>query len=330
MRFLLSLFLALSFSVAAQEWPSKPVRVIVGYPPGGGHDFTARVIAQRLNEVLKQPFVVENRAGASGTIATEGIARGPADGYSFIVASPAETVVGAVAGLKMNYDWEKDLAPVTIIGDTPLAIVVHPSVPAKNIQELLAYAKKNPGKLSYGTPGSGSSMHFAGESLKQIGGLFIVHIPYRGAAPAVSDLLGGQVPMGIVGMPPVVNPHKAGKLRIVAVSEAVLNALLQEPADLPHRFQSQVSADNIATQWQRQPGTVLPPHTQVDDEMQALILECELPLVNDQPAIVLARRHGTENLVKRKDFVLKTSRQQQPQRQVGGSQRPGHRDPRRL
>jgi tripartite-type tricarboxylate transporter receptor subunit TctC len=212
-------FLALfSTAVLAQDWPVKPVRVIVGYPPGGGHDFTARVISGRLSELLKQQFVVENRSGASGTIATEGIAKGPADGYSFIVASPAETVVGAVAGLKMNYDWEKDLAPVTVIGDTPLAIAVHPSVPVKTIQELLAYAKGNPGKLSYGTPGSGSSMHFAGESLKTYASVFIVHIPYRGAGPAVADLLGGQVPMGIMGMPPVVGPHKAGKIRIVAVT----------------------------------------------------------------------------------------------------------------
>jgi tripartite-type tricarboxylate transporter receptor subunit TctC len=208
----------------AQEWPAKAVRVIVGYPAGGGHDFTARVIAQRLSETLKQPFVVENRTGASGTIATDGIAKGPADGYSFIVASPAETVVGAVAGLRMNYDWEKDLAPVTVIGDTPLAIAVHPSVPAQSIQELLEFARRNPGKLSYGTPGSGSSMHFAGESLKVLAGVFIVHIPYRGAAPAVTDLLGGQVPMGIVGMPPVVGPHKAGKLRIVAVTSAKRSA----------------------------------------------------------------------------------------------------------
>jgi tripartite-type tricarboxylate transporter receptor subunit TctC len=218
MRWALSFLVLFSTAVLAQDWPSKPVRVIVGYPPGGGHDFTARVIAVRLAEVLKQPFVVENRSGASGTIATEGIAKGPADGYSFIVASPAETVVGAISGLKMNYDWEKDLAPVTVIGDTPLAIAVHPSVPVKTIQELLAYARSNPGKLSYGTPGSGSAMHFAGESLKVLGGLFIVHIPYRGAGPAVADLLGGQVPMGIMGMPPVVGPHRAGKIRIVAVT----------------------------------------------------------------------------------------------------------------
>ena len=218
MKKLIACLLFSSASVFAQDWPAKTVRVVVGYPPGGGHDFTARVIAQRLSEVLKQPFVVENRTGASGTIATEGIAKGPADGYSFLVASPAETVVGALAGLKMNYDWEKDLAPVTVAGDTPLAIAIHPSVPVKSIRELLAYAEANPGKLSYGTPGSGSSMHFAGESLKAIAGVFIVHIPYRGAGPAVADLLGGQVPMGIMGMPPVVGPHKAGKLHIIAVT----------------------------------------------------------------------------------------------------------------
>lgn len=218
MRTLLLALLLVSGTAAAQTWPAKPVRVIVGYPAGGGHDFTARVVATRLAEILKQPFVVENRPGASGTIATDGIAKGPADGYSFIVASPAETVVGAVAGLKMAYDWEKDLAPVTVIGDTPLAIAVHPKAGVSTIQELLEVAKKNPGKLSYGTPGSGSSMHFAGESLKTLAGAFIVHIPYRGAAPAVSDLLGGQVEVGIVGMPPVVGPHKAGKIRIVAVT----------------------------------------------------------------------------------------------------------------
>ena len=212
------LLAAAAATVQAQDWPAKPVRVIVGYPAGGGHDFTARVIAQRLAEELKQPFVVENRSGASGTIATDGIAKGPADGYSFIVASPAETVVGAQAGLKMNYDWEKDLAPVTVIGDTPLAIAVHPSVEAKDIKELLALAKRSPGRFSYGTPGSGSSMHFAGESLKELAGVFIVHIPYRGAAPAVADLLGGQVEIGIVGMPPIVGPHNAGKVRIVAVT----------------------------------------------------------------------------------------------------------------
>jgi tripartite-type tricarboxylate transporter receptor subunit TctC len=228
MRIIFSFLFFLSFSVLAQEWPAKPVRVIVPYPPGGGHDFASRVVAQRLADVLKQSFPVENRTGASGTIGAEYTARSAPDGYTFMVASPAETVVGGFAGLKMNYDWEKDLAPVTVIGETPLAIAVHPSVPAKTIQELLAYAKQNPGKLSYGTPGSGSTMHFAGESLKAIAGIFIVHIPYRGAGPAVADLLGGQVPMGIAGLPPVVGPHKAGKLRILAVTSARRSAALPD------------------------------------------------------------------------------------------------------
>jgi len=236
MKKLISILFFLSFSAFAQEWPSKPVHVIVPYPPGGGHDFASRVVAQRLSEVLKQPFVIENRTGASGTIGAEYVAKSAPDGYTFMVASPAETVVGGFAGLKMNYDWEKDLAPVTVIGETPLAIAVHPSVPVKTIQELLAYAKANPGKLSYGTPGSGSSMHFAGESLKALGGIYIVHIPYRGAGPAVADLLGGQVPMGIAGLPPVVAPHKAGKLRILAVTSAKRSSALPDVpamAELP-------------------------------------------------------------------------------------------------
>ena len=236
MKKLLCIFLLASSTALAQDWPTKAVRVIVPYPTGGGHDFASRVVAQRLADTLKQPFVVENRTGASGTIGAEYTAKSAPDGYTFMVASPAETVVGPFAGLKMNYDWEKDLAPVTVIGETPLAIAVHTSVPAKTIQELLAFAKANPGKLSYGTPGSGSTMHFAGESLKALGNIFIVHIPYRGAGPAVSDLLGGQVPMGIMGTPPVIAPHKAGKIRIVAVTSAKRSPALPEVpamAELP-------------------------------------------------------------------------------------------------
>ena len=236
MKKLLCILLLASTQTLAQEWPTKAVRVIVPYPTGGGHDFASRVVAQRLADTLKQPFVVENRTGASGTIGAEYTAKSAPDGYTFMVASPAETVVGPFAGLKMNYDWEKDLAPVTVIGETPLAIAVHPSVPAKTIQELLAFAKANPGKLSYGTPGSGSTMHFAGESLKALSNIFIVHIPYRGAGPAVADLLGGQVPMGVMGTPPVIAPHKAGKIRIVAVTSAKRSPALPDVpamAELP-------------------------------------------------------------------------------------------------
>ncbi len=246
MKPIIAFLFFLSGSAFAQDWPNKPVHVIVPYPPGGGHDFSARVVAQRLSDVLKQPFVIENRTGASGTIGAEFTAKSAPDGYTFVVASPAETVVGPYAGLKMNYDWEKDLAPVTVIGETPLAIAVHPSVPVKTIQELIAYAKKNPGKLSYGTPGSGSSMHFAGESLKAIAGIFIVHIPYRGAGPAVADLLGGQVPMGIAGLPPVVAPHKTGKIRIVAVTSTKRSGALP---DVPAMAELPGFADYNFTNW---------------------------------------------------------------------------------
>ena len=236
MKIILLLLSLISFPAFSQEWPARPVHVIVPYPTGGGHDFASRVVAQKLADNLKQSFLVENRTGASGTIGAEFTAKSAPDGYTFMVASPAETVVGPFAGLKMNYDWEKDLVPVTVIGETPLAIVVHPSVPVKTIQELLEYAKKNPGKLSYATPGSGSTMHFAGESLKAISNIFIVHIPYRGAGPAVADLLGGQVPMGIMGTPPVITPHKSGKLRIVAVTSAKRSSVLPDVpamAELP-------------------------------------------------------------------------------------------------
>ena len=246
MKKLLCILLCASSTALAQDWPTKAVRVIVPYPTGGGHDFASRVVAQRLADTLKHPFIVENRTGASGTIGAEYTAKSAPDGYTFMVASPAETVVGPFAGLKMNYDWEKDLAPVTVIGETPLAIAVHPSVPAKTIQELLAFAKANPGKLSYGTPGSGSTMHFAGESLKALGSIFIVHIPYRGAGPAVADLLGGPVPMGIMGTPPVIAPHKAGKIRIVAVTSAKRSPALP---DIPAMAELPGYGDYNFTNW---------------------------------------------------------------------------------
>jgi tripartite-type tricarboxylate transporter receptor subunit TctC len=218
--------------VSGQEWPSKPVRFIVGYPAGGGHDFVARTIAQRMSEQLKQTFVVENRSGASGAIGTDHVAKSEPDGHTLLIASPAEVMVGPIAGQKVPYDAAKDLVPVALIGETPLAVAIHPSVPANTMQELLALAKRSPGKLSYGTPGTGSSHQFAGESIKAIGDVFIVHIPYRGAAPAVTDLLGGQVDIGIVGMPPVISHHKSGKLKIIAVTSAKRSAATPEIASV--------------------------------------------------------------------------------------------------
>ena len=222
---------ALAPATLAQAWPEKPIRVVVPYPPGGGVDFVSRAVAQRLGDVLKTAMVIDNRGGASGTIGADIVAKSAPDGYTMLVASPAEVVVGPIVGQKVNYDPARDLAPVTLIGETPLVIAAHPSVPAKTLAEFIALAKASPGKYAYGTPGTGSSMQFAGESLNALAGISVLHVPYRGAAPVVTDLLGGQVPIGIVGMPPTVPHAKSGKLRILAVtSEKRSSAMPEVPA----------------------------------------------------------------------------------------------------
>jgi tripartite-type tricarboxylate transporter receptor subunit TctC len=220
-RILLAVLASLAIGAQAQEqWPSKPLRAIVPFPAGGGVDFVTRTVAQRLSEVLKQSIVVENRTGASGTIGADVVAKAASDGYTFLVASPAEVLVAPIAGQKTPYDPETDLVPVTLIGETPLVVMAHPGTAAKSMAELIALAKKEPKSIAYATPGNGSTMHFAGEALNGIAGVELQHVPYRGAAPAVTDVLGGQVPIGIVGMPPTVSHAKSGKLRILAVTSA--------------------------------------------------------------------------------------------------------------
>src|SRR5262245_2813570 len=247
MKLLLAILVAaLGASAHAQTWPTKPVRAVVAYPAGAGLDFVTRTVAQRLAEVLKQPIVVENRTGASGTIGADAVAKSAPDGYTFLVASPAEVLVGPIAGQKIAYNPERDLVPVTLIGETPLVIVAHPSLPAKTIEEFIAVAKTEPGKHSYATPGGGSTMHFAGESLKAIAGIELLHIPYRGAAPAVTDLLGGQVRVGIVGMPPTVAHAKSGKLRILAVTSRNRSATMP---DVPAVAELQGFAGYRFTNW---------------------------------------------------------------------------------
>ncbi|UUZ66471.1 tripartite tricarboxylate transporter substrate binding protein (plasmid) [Polaromonas sp. P1-6] len=212
----------------AQAWPNKPLRLIVAYPAGGGLDLVARTVAQRLSEQLRQPVLVENRGGASGSIGADVVAKSAPDGYTLLMASPAEVVVGPAAGQKTPYNPKTDFIPVALAGETPLVLVVHPSTPGKDMASFVAYARSNPGKLNYGTPGNGSSMQFAGESFKAGTGAFILHIPYRGAAPALNDLLGNQISMAIVGMPPVVAHAKSGKLRVLAVTTPKRSALMPD------------------------------------------------------------------------------------------------------
>ncbi len=186
-----SLSSALAQSTAA--WPAKPVRIIVSFPPGGAADVIARAVAQPLQEYLGQPVIVENRAGANGNVAGEFVAKAPGDGYTLLMASGGMVSVNPFIYPKMSYDPSKDLVPVAAAARVLVYLLANPKVPAKTVPELITFAKQNPGKLSYGSAGNGSSPHIAGEMLKSQANFFAVHVPYRGAAPALQDLLAGQI-----------------------------------------------------------------------------------------------------------------------------------------
>ena len=209
---------ALSCAAGAQTYPSKVVTIVVPYAPGGGHDAMARLVAERLTARLGQTVIVENKAGANGMIGAEFVARAAPDGHTILFASPAEIVIAPSAYKSLRYDPAKDLAPVTLAGTTPLVIVANPAVGIKTVPELVAYAKSHPGKLAFGTSGNASSQHLAGEWLNNLAKIDMQHIPYKGAGPATNDVLGGQIPLAIVGMAPVLPHVRAGKLVPVAVT----------------------------------------------------------------------------------------------------------------
>ena len=200
----------------AQAWPAKPIRVIVNFPPGGAADQLARAVGIPLQEALGQPVVVENRAGANGNIGGEVVAKAPADGYTLLMSSGGMVSVNPHIYPKMAFDPAKDLVPVASAARVLVYLVAKPALPADNIQDFIKYVKANPGRLSFGSPGSGSSPHLAAEMLKSQAGLFAVHVPYRGAAPALQDLLAGQLDFYFdpgIGLPHV----KTGKLKLLAV-----------------------------------------------------------------------------------------------------------------
>nr|WP_315127757.1 tripartite tricarboxylate transporter substrate-binding protein [uncultured Polynucleobacter sp.] len=202
----------------AQAYPNNMVKIIVPYPAGGGVDFVGRTVSQRLSKIWGQPVTIENKSGASGSIGADYVAKSKPDGLTLVLASPAEVLVGPIAGQKTSYDPQKDLIPVVLVGETPLGVVAHPSIAGSNLGEALANSKKSGKELSYGTPGNGSSMHFAGEAIQEGTNTPLNHIPYRGAAPAVNDVLGNQVNMAIVGLPPTVAHIKAGNMKLLAVT----------------------------------------------------------------------------------------------------------------
>jgi tripartite-type tricarboxylate transporter receptor subunit TctC len=212
---------------AQGAYPNRPVRIIAGFAAGGGVDITARLMGQWLSARLGQLFVTENRTGADGNIATEAVVNAPADGHVLLLAT-LPNAVNASLYPKLNFVFLRDMAPVAGVIRVPMVALVHPSVPAKSIAELIAFAKDNPGKINMASAGTGSAPHMAGELFNSMAGINMVHVPYRGQGPALSDLLGGQVQLLFAAAPGTVDYIKSGKLRALAVTSATQAAVLKE------------------------------------------------------------------------------------------------------
>ena len=235
---------ALCLSAAAQSWPTKPIKIVVNFPPGGAADQIARAIGVPLGEALGQPVVVENRGGANGNLGGEMVAKSPADGYTFLMSSGGMVSVNPHIYARMPFDPAKDLVPVASAARVLVFLVAKPNFPANNIQEFLAYVKANPGRLSYGSAGNGSSPHLAGEMMKSQAGLFAVHVPYRGAAPALQDVLAGQLDFYFdpgIGLGQV----RAGKLKLLAVGSMKRSPLFPNVPTLDEAGLKGFDADSV-------------------------------------------------------------------------------------
>jgi tripartite-type tricarboxylate transporter receptor subunit TctC len=211
----------------AQSWPTKPIRLLVPHAPGGVTDVITRIVAQPLGEALGQSIIVENRPGASGLLGTEVAARAAPDGYTLLMYVDTNTIFPSTVK-QLAHDPDASFIPITLLARGSHVVVAHPSVPASNLQELIRYAKANPGTLSYASPGSGSPQHLAGETIKLETGIDVTHIPYKGGGQAIGDVVGGQVKLGVLGMAPVMPHYKAGKLKILAVTGGQRSALLPD------------------------------------------------------------------------------------------------------
>jgi tripartite-type tricarboxylate transporter receptor subunit TctC len=256
--------LAISAAARAQVYPAKPIRMIVAYPPGGGTDIVGRMLAQKLGESLGQSVVVENRGGASGNIGTELAARAAPDGYTILMGNVAPNAINVSLFKDMAFDPVADFAPVSLVASTPNILVVHPSTPARTVKEVIALAKAKPGTLNFASAGVGSSSHLAGELFRILARADIVHVPYKGAGPAMVDVLSGQVQLYFATMPAAMPHVKPGKLAPVAVTSARRSHALP---DLPTVAESGVPGYEASTWY----GVLAPART---------------------PSAVVARLHG--------------------------------------
>ena len=229
-RVLVSLLLiAVAGGVSAQaQYPVKPMRMIIPYPPGGGTDILGRPIAKLLGDKLGQQVLIDNRGGASGMVGAEIAARSPADGYTILMSTSGEVALNVALYPKMTYDPIKDFLPVTQVGISPLVLVAHPSLPVKNVNDYVALAKKHPGSISYSSIGSGSAQHMAGEWMRLLTGIDILHVPYKGGGPQMTDLLGGHSPSGFLALPVAAPNIKNGRIRAVGMTSAKRSSAFPE------------------------------------------------------------------------------------------------------
>jgi tripartite-type tricarboxylate transporter receptor subunit TctC len=205
-------------SLQAQDYPDRPITLVVPYAAGGGNDAMARIVAERMSKTLGQQIVIENRGGAGGTIATRAVAKSPADGYTLVIGGTGTLAINPTLYPNVGYDPRKDFAPVGLIATSALVVLVHPSVPAQSIQELITLARKEPGKLNYASAGPGSGIHLGTELFASMAGIRLTHVPYRGSAPALNDLLGGHVQIYFSSLPPALGLIAEGKVRALAVT----------------------------------------------------------------------------------------------------------------
>ena len=213
---------------AAQPYPNRPITLVVPFPPGGSTTIVARIVADKMSEVLGQSIVVDNRGGAGGTIGSRAVAKSAGDGYTILLGYTGTLAIGPSLYGNVGYDPRTDFEPIGRIGTAPNTLVVHPSFPVHSVPELIAYAKANPGKVNYGSAGIGTVSHVCGEYFATVAGLKITHVPYKGTGPAIIDLLGGHIPMAFAPVPATHENAKTGRLRMLAVTSAVRSTLLPE------------------------------------------------------------------------------------------------------
>ena len=227
-RLFASLLCVVPLLAAAQAYPIKPIHLVVPFPPGGPTDIVGRLVAQKLSDALGQPVVVENRPGAGGTVGSAAVAKASPDGYTLLYGSTSTLAIAPSLYPKAGYDPMKDFAPISLVSRGPIILAVNANVPAKSLREFIALAKSQPGKINYGSAGSGTPPHLAAELFKSVAGVDLLHVPYKGGAPAISDLAGGQVQVIFEGLPSLLPHIKSGKVRALAITGQKRDAALPD------------------------------------------------------------------------------------------------------